>query len=100
MSQKIIDTLKTYLDDKSNVNKKDVIKVVSDAFDEYKSQIKKPTGEKKQEEKKEKKITAYAMYLKEKMVELKDQYNAKERMKIIGEMWSKETDEVKASYKP
>jgi hypothetical protein len=100
MSQQIIDTLKTYLDDKSNVNKKDVIKVVSDAFDEYKSQMKKPTGVKKEEEKKEKKITAYAMYLKEKMAELKDQYNAKERMKIIGEMWSNETEEVKASYKP
>lgn len=100
MSEQIINTLKTYLDDKSNINKKDVIKVVSEAFDEYKSGLKKPSAAKKQEDKKEKPLTAYAMYLKEKMPELKDKYNAKERMKIIGEMWSKESEEVKASYKP
>ena len=67
MSHPIIDALKVYIDENSSFNKKDILKVASDAFNEYKETHKKAVKETKVVEKKEKAPTAYQIFLKEKM---------------------------------
>ncbi len=93
MSHTIVDALKNYLENKSSFNKKDILKVASDAFDNYKEhqKIGSDKKEKKVVEKKEKVPTAYQIFLKEKMQELKTQgIKPREAMTMIGEMWKKE----------
>lgn len=95
MSHPIVNALENYFKNNSSFNKKDILKVVSDAFDEYKEYQKKG-GEKKEKkvvEKKEKAPTAYQIFLKEKMQVLKAQgVKPRDAMTLIGEMWKKEKD--------
>jgi|688.fasta_scaffold41666_4 hypothetical protein len=91
MSHPIVDALQNYLNDKSSFNKKDLLKVASNAFDDYKEVNKKVVKDKKVVEKKEKAPTAYQIFMKEKMKELKEQgIKPRDAMTMIGKMWETE----------
>jgi AmiR/NasT family two-component response regulator len=91
MSHPIVNALQNYLNDKSSFNKKDILKIASDAFDDYRENHKKVAKEKKVVEKKEKVPTAYQIFMKEKMKELKEQgVKPREAMTMIGKMWESE----------
>ena len=64
-----------------DVFKKEMHKVINKAMKD------KTTVKKTKEAKEDKELTPYQQFVKDKMPEVKDQYEPKERMKAIAELW-------------
>jgi len=106
VSAKIIEDIKTFLDENENYNKKELLAACGKAFDQHKKKSKgKKSTTTDEEEKPKKELTGYQKFVKEHMPLLKAREDVKddgetkkkasELMKEIGELWQTEKEAKK-----